>query len=223
MRPSRIVMFAVAAVVTVGTVAPLSASAAPTSALAKDSLGALAKKVDVRVGTAVDMDAFAADATYHDRIASEFTEVTPENVMKWQLIEPTRGQLDFAKADQLVAFAQANKMKVRGHTLLWHNQLPTWLTSGVADGSIDATQLRDILKQHIMDEVGHFKGKIWQWDVANEVIDDSNQLRNTIFLQKLGPGYIADAFRWAHQADPNAALYINDYNIEAGAKADAYF
>ena len=184
----------------------------------------LAARNNLRIGTAVDMNALANDQVYRDRIATEFNSVTAENVMKWGPLEPTRGQLDFGPADALVDFAKANRQKVRGHTLLWHNQLPGWLTSGVADGSIDADELRSILRQHIFDVVGHFRGKIYQWDVVNEVIDDNAQLRNTIFLRQLGPGYIADAFRWARQADPTAKLYLNDYNVEGiSAKSDAYY
>ena len=187
-------------------------------------LRALAKRSDLRVGTAVNFDAFTADQAYHDRIGAEFSSITAENVMKWQLVEPTRGQLDFAAADQLVAAAQRSHQGVRGHTLLWHNQLPTWLTDGVASGTIGAAELRGILRQNIIDEVTHFKGKLYQWDVVNEVIDDNANLRDTIWLQKLGPGYIADAFRWAHQADPHVKLYLNDYNVEASnPKSDAYF
>ncbi|MGN9911450.1 endo-1,4-beta-xylanase [Phytohabitans sp. LJ34] len=188
------------------------------------TLRELAKRTGMKIGTAVDMSALANDATYNDKVATEFNSVTAENVMKWSEIEPTRGVLNFAPADQLVAYAKANGQSVRGHTLLWHNQLPTWLTDGVASGDIDATELRQILKQHVFDVAGHFRGKIYQWDVVNEVIDDNAQLRDTIWLQKLGPGYIADMFRWAHQADPKAKLYINDYNVEGlNAKADAYY
>ena len=188
------------------------------------TLRSLADRNRLRIGTAVNMDALANDPVYRDRIAAEFNSVTAENVMKWGPLEPERGVLNFGPADALMAFARANNQKVRGHTLLWHNQLPNWLTSGVADGSIDADELRSILRQHIFDVVRHFRGRIYQWDVVNEVIDDNAQLRNTIFLQLLGPGYIADVFRWAHQADPTAKLYLNDYNVEGiSPKSDAYY
>src|SRR5437660_4622760 len=176
------------------------------------------------IGTAVDMTALNNEPTYNARVASEFNSVTPENVMKWQVVEPTQGVLDFSQADQLVAFARANHQRVRGHTLVWHNQLPNWLTTGVANGTITPTQLRDILRQHIMDEVGHFKGKVAQWDVVNEALNEDGTLRNTIWLQNLGPGYIADAFRWAHQADPRAKLFYNDFNLDnLSPKSDAAF
>ncbi len=185
-----------------------------------DTLRALAARSDLRVGTAVDMSALDSDSVYRQHVATEFSNVTPENVMKWQLIEPERGQLDFAAADELVDFARAHRQQVHGHTLVWHNQLPNWLTSG----TFTPDELRQILRQHIFDEVRHFRGKIRAWDVLNEAWGDDAQLRPTIFLNALGPGYIADVFRWAHQADPTAKLYYNDYNIEGiNAKSDAVY
>jgi endo-1,4-beta-xylanase len=190
------------------------------SSVSADSLRALAARVGLRVGTAVNTDALAADATYRTITAGEFSTVSPENVMKWQLVEPTQGSYDWAAADRLVDFARAHKQLVRGHTLLWHNQLPDWLTSG----DFSPAQLRDLLKKHITDEATHFRGRIWQWDVVNEAFNDDGTLRDTIWLRALGPGYIADAFRWAHQADPHALLFYNDYNIEGlGAKSDAVY
>lgn len=204
-------------------VAPRAMAAAHTTG-ANNSLGALARKSDLRIGTAVDMDVLATDAAYRDKVNSEFTAVTAENVMKWEVLEPERGTYNWAPADELVAMARRNGQLVHGHTLVWHNQLPAWLTEGVNSGDIDATELRQILRKHIFDTVRHFKGKVWHWDVANEIIDDNAQLRDTIWLQKLGTGYIADVFRWAHQADPKVRLYVNDYNIEGlSAKSDAYY
>jgi len=199
-----------------------------------DSLGALAAPINLRIGNAVNMDKLNVDAAYTSLVANQYSTVTPENVMKWDSIEPTQGQLNFGPGDQLVSFAQQHGQLVRGHTLLWHNQLPGWLTSGVGT-TISNDQLRDILKQHIFAEVGHFKGKIWQWDVANEVFAnawDPHPLADGIngddfWVSHLGEGIIADAFRWAHQADPRALLFYNDFNIAGedgtNAKADAVY
>ena len=199
-----------------------------------DSLGALAEPINLRIGNAVNMDKLNVDAAYTSLVANQYSTVTPENVMKWDSIEPTQGQLNFGPGDQLVSFAQQHGQLVRGHTLLWHNQLPNWLTSGVGT-TISNDQLRDILKQHIFAEVGHFKGKIWQWDVANEVFAnawDPHPLADGIngddfWVSHLGEGIIADAFRWAHQADPHALLFYNDFNIAGedgtNAKADAVY
>ncbi|WP_407915455.1 endo-1,4-beta-xylanase [Kitasatospora sp. NE20-6] len=225
LRATRTALACTAAGAVAATVLGLpAASAAPeggadrSKAPASRTLGELGDRAGVRIGTAVDMSALASDPTYREKAAAEFSSVTPENVMKWEAVEPTRGTYDWAPADELVAFARANHQLVRGHTLVWHSQLPAWLTTG----DFTAAQLRDILHRHITDEVTHFKGKIWQWDVVNEAFNDDGTMRDSIWLQKLGPGYIADAFRWAHEADPKAKLYINDYNVEGvNAKSTA--
>ena len=204
----------------------MPAAGAATGDAPTKTLKQLAKPTGVRVGTAVDMAALADDATYSKAVAAQFNTVTPENVMKWEVVEPERGKLDFTEADKLVAFAKAHKQKVRGHTLVWHSQVPAWLTEGVEDGSIDKKQLRKILKRHVQDEVGHFKGEIWAWDVVNEAFEDdgTGNLRDSLWLRELGPGYIADAFRWAHKADPKAILFYNDYNTEGiNTKSDAVY
>jgi endo-1,4-beta-xylanase len=137
---------------------------------------------------------------------------------------------DWSQADQLVSFAEANGQLIRGHTLLWHNQLPDWLTTGVANGTITATQLKQLLHDHIMTEVTRYRGKIWQWDVANEFFLDANPSGidpNNFWIAALGPDIIPQAFRWAHRADPHALLFYNDYNIAGedgtNAKSDAVY
>jgi len=205
-----------AAASTTGAAAPAGHVPDPTTA----TLRQLAQHTKLRIGTAVNTDALANDATYRRMVAEQFSTVTPENVMKWEVVEPQRGQYDFSAADRLVRFARAHGQKVRGHTLVWHNQLPAWLTSG----TWTPAQLRAILKQHIFTEMRHFRGKIWAWDVVNEAVDDNANLRDDFWLRNLGPGYIADAFRWAHQADPKAILFYNDYNIEGiNAKSTAVY
>lgn len=170
------------------------------------------------VGTAVDMSALANDPTYKAAIARELNTVTPENVMKWETVEPQQGVTDFSQGDALVRFARANRQAVRGHTLVWHSQLPTWLTSGTFTNE----QLEAILRRHIFEEAGHFRGRIYAWDVVNEAFNEDGTLRDTIWLRALGPDYIAKAFIWAHKADPHAKLYYNDYNLESiGPKSDA--
>ncbi|MGW0708758.1 endo-1,4-beta-xylanase [Streptomyces sp. NPDC002643] len=188
------------------------------------SLRALADRAGLRVGTAVDMTALAEDSTYRGTTAREFNSVTAENVMKWESVEPRRGVYDWKAADELVRHARAHGQVVRGHTLVWHSQLPGWLTSGVEDGSIGPAELRGILRDHITTEVKRYKGRIQQWDVVNEVFEEDGSLRNSIWLRELGPSYIADAFRWAHAADPKATLFLNDYNVEGvNAKSTAYY
>jgi endo-1,4-beta-xylanase len=194
-----------------------------------DSLRALAAQVRLRVGSAIipfDLD----NATYSKIAADQFSSVTPGNEMKWKVVEPARGTYDWSGGNRLVRFAQAHDQVVRGHVLLWHDALPTWLTQGVADGTISSAGLRALLHKHITDEVTHFRGKIWQWDVANEFFTDSNPSvinPNDFWISHLGADVIADAFRWAHAADPHALLFYNDYNIAgedgSNAKSDAAY
>jgi len=214
------------AAVNSGTAAGKAAGGAPvTNAPLRD----LAAPIGLRFGTAlipqdIETPSYAAIAS------SQFSVVTPGNGMKWQIVEPEQGVFDWSQADQLVQFARANGQLVRGHTLTWHNQLPDWLTTGVANGSISAAQLRILLHDHIITEVSRYRGRIWQWDVCNEFFTDTNPSTinpNDFWVSNLGSGVIADAFRWAHEADPNALLFYNDYNIggEDGtnAKSDAVY
>ncbi|HKT04430.1 MAG TPA: endo-1,4-beta-xylanase [Rugosimonospora sp.] len=222
------VVAALAATVLVGGTA---ASAVSTGGFRPpaDSLRALAAPTGLRLGTAITP--FELDnAPYTQVTADQFSVLTPGNEMKWQVVEPTQGTYDWSAADRLVTFAQAHGQLVRGHTLVWHNQLPTWLTTGVANGTISNDQLRALLHKHITDEVTHFKGKIWQWDVANEFFTDSNPSQinpNDFWVSHLGAGILVDAFTWAHAADPHALLFYNDYNIAgedgSNAKSDAAY
>ena len=171
-------------------------------------------------------DPFTYDKKYRKILAAEFNSVSPENQMKWDFIHPEPGVYNFGPADAIVDFAEANGQVVRGHTLLWHSQLPSWVT----EGDHTDEELRAILKEHIQTVVGHYAGRIQQWDVANEIFADTwdvggVQLRtNNIFIQRLGPGIIADAFRWAHEADPEAKLFLNDYAVEdINTKSTAYY
>ncbi|GAA3962243.1 endo-1,4-beta-xylanase [Actinoplanes auranticolor] len=199
---------------------PATASPARPAPPAPTGLRALADRADLRIGTAVDMAALADDDAYRAAVAREFNTVTAENVMKWEATEPQQGVHDWAAADRLVDFARANRQKVRGHTLVWHNQNPAWVT----EEAFTPAQLRAVLRRHIIDEVTHFRGKIWHWDVVNEIFNDDGTWRDSIWLRNLGPGYVADAFRWAHQADPKVKLFLNDYNNEGvNAKSDAYY
>jgi endo-1,4-beta-xylanase len=189
----------------------------------------LAAPIGLRFGTAlipqdIETPSYAAIAS------SQFSVVTPGNGMKWQIVEPQQGVFDWSQADQLVQFAQANGQLVRGHTLIWHNQLPTWLTTGVANGTISSTQLMDLAHEHITTEVTRYRGRIWQWDVCNEFFTDSNPSgidQTNWWIVNAGPDIIPNAFRWAREADPHALLFYNDYNIggEDGtnAKSDAAY
>jgi endo-1,4-beta-xylanase len=194
------------------------------------SLRTLSMRSGLKVGTAVNMDLYGSDAAYTRIVDQQFNTVTPENVMKWQLVEPTQGTYDWAAADRLVAGAQADHQLVRGHALVWHNQLPSWFSTDGATTSFTPQQVRDLLHKHVVDEVSHFRGQIWQWDVVNEAFNDDGTPRQSVFYKAYqalglnGLDYVADAFRWAHQADPHALLFYNDYNLEfTGAKSNAVY
>jgi endo-1,4-beta-xylanase len=210
-----------------GAAARVGRSAKSAGSIDPQSLRALGAAINLPIGSALTPQ----DLTDFAQISGgQFSVVTGANAMKWQTVEPTQGTYDWTDADQLLAFAKANHQLVRGHTLLWHNQLPSWLTAGVADGSITKSQLWGLLEKHIFTEVGRFKGKIWQWDVANEFFTDANPSGinpNDWWIQQLGESVIPQAFKWAHQADPHALLFYNDYNITGedgtNAKSDAVY
>ncbi|MEU0909305.1 endo-1,4-beta-xylanase [Streptomyces althioticus] len=167
-------------------------------------------------------DPFTYDKEYRKVLGREFSSVSPENQMKWDYIHPELDRYDFEQADAIVEFARKNRQVVRGHTLLWHSQNPAWLE----EGDFTKAELRSILREHITKVVGRYKGKIQQWDVANEIFDDQGNLRTqeNIWIRELGPEIVADAFRWAHKADPKAKLFFNDFNVESvNAKSDAYY
>lgn len=165
---------------------------------------------------------FTDDPTYRDLLGREFTSLSAENQMKWDHLRPTQHTYAFEDADAIMEFARQHGQVVRGHTLLWHNQNPAWLE----EGDFSAEELRAILKDHIETVMGRYRGRIQQWDVANEIFTDDGALREreNIWIRELGPGIIADAFRWARAADPEALLFFNDYNVEGiNPKSDAYY
>ena len=125
----------------------------------KDSLRALAEPIGLEVGVAVNPGGLE-NARYNEIAATQFSSITPENEMKWETVEPIRGSYDYAAADRLVRFAERHDQTVRGHTLLWHNQIPGWLTEGVSDGSIGNVELRSILRRHVKQTARHFARKV---------------------------------------------------------------
>lgn len=197
-----------------------TALAAAVPATAADTLRALAPAAGIRIGTAVDADALKTDAAYARLLAREFNLLTPENAMKFSVVHPERGRYDFAQADALVEFAAANGMQVNGHVLVWHQQLPDWLTQG----NFDSDELKTILREHIQTLVTRYRGRVASWDVAAEAVDEEGRLRETFWSRGIGPDYLALAFGWAHEADPQAHLRYNDYGGEGdGAKSDGIY
>jgi GH35 family endo-1,4-beta-xylanase len=159
-------------------------------------------------------------ATYEATASSEFNILTPENQLKFGAVEPQQNTFSFAAGDMHVQFAQAHGMQIHGHNLVWHSQLPSWLTSKTWTAAL----LTGVMNNHIDNVVGHYKGKIAIWDVVNEGLNDDGTLRASIWETTIGSQYIALAFQRAHAADPNAILVYNDFNLETvNAKSNALF
>ncbi|MEV7178259.1 non-reducing end alpha-L-arabinofuranosidase family hydrolase [Kitasatospora sp. NPDC093679] len=195
----------------VGAAIPLVAQAAFTSSAGTPTvLGGAAAGSGRYFGTAVAAGRLG-DSTYSTVLDREFTMVTPENEMKWDAVEPSRGSFTFGAADAIVNHASAHGQRMRGHTLVWHSQLPNWVSS-----IKDATTLRSVMNNHIAQEMTHYKDRIYAWDVVNEAFADggSGQHRSSVFQNVLGNGFIEEAFRTARSADSSAKLCYNDYNIE---------
>ena len=182
------------------------------------------RNLHIAVGTAVGSMFGRRDAVgtqYENILAREFDVLTPENDMKFSVVQPARGTFVFARADSMVAFAKAHGMRVRGHTLAWYQQLPAWLTNG----TWTPTEAAALLDDHIQHVVGHYKGQLAAWDVVNEAFNDGQAtLRQGFWATHIGRGYIEQAFRTARATDPDVPLFYNDYNIETpGAKADSVY
>ncbi|HEV8559844.1 MAG TPA: endo-1,4-beta-xylanase [Actinophytocola sp.] len=198
--------------VIVGAVVP-----APAQAAAPGSLGALAAARGRYFGDAVDHNELP-DPVYRPIINTEFTSLTPGNAMKWDVTEPIRGQFTFTRGDEIVAVARANGQAVRGHTLVWHSQSPAYLQG------LTNADLRTTMRNHISALVTHYQGQLSAWDVVNEPLAADGSLRPSFWLQKLGPGYVAEAFRAARAADPNVKLYRGELGAEGiGAKSDGLY
>jgi endo-1,4-beta-xylanase len=206
-----------AAALLVGVAAAITAlTAHPASAAS--TLDQLAKAQGKYFGSATDNSELSDSAYTAILGGGEFGSTTPGNSMKWETTEPSRGSFNFSGGDQIVSFAKSHDMTVRGHNLVWHSQLPSWVNS------LPATEVQAAMENHITTEVTHYKGQLYAWDVVNEPFDDNGNLRADAFYNAMGSGYIADALRTARAADPSAKLYLNDYNIEGtGAKADAMY
>ena len=206
----------------VGAVGPAAGQPKPAPPEAKgldtgDPLRVVAERTKLYVGACAS-PASLKDPAGAAVLARHFNLLVAENHMKWGFIHPAPDRYAFEFADELVAFAQKNKMAVKGHTFIWHQATPRYLNDLPAD------ELRAALKDHIKTLMTRYQGKVAAWDVVNEALDDRDGLRKTLWLEKLGPGYIAEAFRIAHEVDPKATLIYNDYGCEGlGGKSDRQY
>lgn len=177
---------------------------------------------DFRIGAAVNPHTIR---TQENLLARHYNSITAENEMKFVSVHPEEGTYTFDEADELAAFARKHGMALRGHTLVWHNQTGDWLFKDSQGGPASKTLLLERLRSHIQTVVGRYKQDIYAWDVVNEVIDDEGDalLRPSKWLDIAGPDFIAKAFEYAHEADPNALLFYNDYNESHPHKRDKIY
>jgi len=211
LRPRQFtaVLAVVAATVLAFVAAPLAYATSP--------LRSLAEAKSKYIGTELTGN-MVYNSTITSLAGAQFDMVTPGNEMKWDTTEPSNGNYNFGPGDTIVSFAQSHNMRVRGHNLVWHSQLPGWVNG------LPRNQVQGAMEAHITTEATHYKGKVYAWDVINEPFNEDGSLRADAFYNAMGSGYLADAIRTAHAADPNAKLYINDYNIEGeNAKSNALY
>lgn len=174
------------------------------------------------IGTALNRSQITGKDTAGLRVVKEqFSAIVAENEMKSMYLQPEEGLFDFRIADQFVAFGEQNDKFITGHVLIWHSQLPDWFCVDAEGNNVSPEVLKARMKSHIATIVGRYKGRIKGWDVVNEAILDNGEWRKSKFYEILGEEFIALAFQYAHEADPDAELYYNDYNEWHPGKRDA--
>ena len=172
-------------------------------------------KTDFLIGAALNQNQFTErDSRALPIILSQFNSISPENVLKWQSVHPEPGRYAFDAPDAYVSFGEKHHMVIIGHTLIWHNQTPSWVFQDDKKNPIDRDTLLDRMHDHIRTVVGRYKGRINGWDVVNEALNDDGTLRQSPWMKIIGEDYLIKAFQFAHEADPNAQLYYNDYSLE---------
>lgn len=199
---------------------------AATAASPPPALRAAAEHAGLLVGTVV-RPSLLSEAAYSATLAREFNMVEPEDAMKCWMVRSSPDTFDFSKADEIVRFAQAHGMKVRGHCLVWDHNNPQWL----ADGHFTPSQLSRLPQEHITTVMKHYAGQVFAWDVVNEALDENGRLKDSPWFNQPGIGlaekdtaYIEQAFRWAHEADPHALLFYNENGGEGlNHKSDAIY
>lgn len=172
--------------------------------------------VAVNPGQAAERDSVGAAL-----IKKHFNSVVAENCMKSEVIHPEEGRYDFTLSDEFVRFGEENKMFIIGHTLIWHSQLPEWFCIDEKGENVESEVLKARMREHIHTVVGRYKGRVKGWDVVNEAIETDGSYRKSLFYQILGEEFIPLAFQYAHEADPDAELYYNDYGMAHEGKRNA--
>jgi len=171
------------------------------------------------VGAAVNENQFTGrDTVGATLIVRQFNTITPENVLKWEHVHPGLGVYDFAAADRYVDFGTRHGMFIVGHTLVWHSQVPRWVFQDGAGNPVSRDTLLARMRDHIFTVVGRYKGRIKGWDVVNEALNDDGSLRRSPWYTIIGEDYLVKAFQFAHEADPSAQLYYNDYSLDNAPK-----
>jgi endo-1,4-beta-xylanase len=173
------------------------------------------------IGSAINRWQYSGkDSIGVEIIKRQFNSVTPENDLKWESVHPKKGIYNFEPADQYVEFGEKNKMFIVGHTLVWQHQTPKWVFEEENGKSVDRETLLNRMKDHIYTVMGRYKGRIQGWDVVNEALNEDGSLRQSPWMKIIGEDYIEKAFEYAHEADPEAELYYNDYSLENKPKRD---
>ncbi|MFC5410068.1 endo-1,4-beta-xylanase [Larkinella bovis] len=185
-----------------------------SGSLAQPSTITLRAAAPFPFGAALNPNLLKANTVYRQIAAREFSSVTAENHLKMHVVHPEQDRYNWSGGDTLVVFAERNGQRIHGHTLLWHQAVPKWVRAFQGD----STAWEQLIKTHIQTVVQHYKGRIAAWDVVNEAFDEDGTLRKSIWLEHLGPDYIARCFRYAREADPAVQLFYNDYNQESSPK-----
>jgi endo-1,4-beta-xylanase len=167
------------------------------------------------IGTALNPRQFLEEDKLDASIVKKhFNSITAENVLKWENVHPEPNKYNFEPSDGFVEFGEKNNMFIIGHTLVWHAQTPRWVFQDSSGKSVDRETLLNQMKDHIQTVVGRYKGIVKGWDVVNEALDEDGTLRQSPWLKIIGEDYLEKAFEYAHEADPEAELYYNDYSLE---------
>jgi endo-1,4-beta-xylanase len=213
MRQLRFILVILAALLA-GCTMHRQAATAPTTLK-----GAFAN--DFLVGAAVNESEYeGTDPRAAEIVKEQFDSISPENCLKWGSVHPQPGRYDFTAADQYVAFGEQNHMFIVGHNLIWHEQTPRWVFRDDEGNPISRAALIERMREHIFTVVGRYRGVIGGWDVVNEALNEDGTLRDSPWRRIIGDDYPVLAYQFAHEADPGAQLYYNDYSLENKPKRD---